>query len=110
MVTSVPPSTPAQEAGLRSGDEIIAVNGIQAAGVTPGDRAIPGWLVRSIAYVGETTFRTLGLKSKPPLVRFTANIMSRDCTLTDAKARREMGYNPPTSIDDGLKALAASIG
>lgn len=82
---------------------------LKAAGVTPGDRAVPGWLVRTIAYVGETTYRTLGLRSKPPLVRFTANIMSRDCVLTDAKARREMGYNPPTSIDDGLKALAASV-
>jgi nucleoside-diphosphate-sugar epimerase len=82
---------------------------LKAGGVTPGDRAVPGWLVRTIAYVGEKTWRGLNLKGKPPLTRFTANIMSRDCTLVDAKARREMGYAPPTSIDDGLKALAASL-
>jgi nucleoside-diphosphate-sugar epimerase len=83
---------------------------LKAGGVTPGDRAIPGWLVRTIAYAGETTWRALNLKSKPPLTRFTANIMSRDCILNDARARREMGYAPPISVDDGLKALAASIG
>jgi nucleoside-diphosphate-sugar epimerase len=82
---------------------------MKAGGVTPGDRAVPGWLVRTIAYAGETTWRTLNLNGKPPLTRFTANIMSRDCILNDAKARREMGYAPPTSIDDGLKALTASI-
>jgi nucleoside-diphosphate-sugar epimerase len=82
---------------------------LAAAGVTPGDRAVPGWLVRTIAYVGETTWRALGLKSKPPLTRFTASIMSRDCILIDAKARKEMGYAPPFTVEQGLKALAASI-
>jgi nucleoside-diphosphate-sugar epimerase len=82
---------------------------LKAGGVTPGDRAVPGWLVRTIAYVGEKIWRGLNLKGKPPLTRFTANIMSRDCTLVDTKARREMGYAPPTSIDDGLKALAAPL-
>ena len=82
---------------------------MKAGGVTPGDRAVPGWLVRLFAYVGETTWRTLNLKSRPPLTRFTANIMSRDCILNDAKARKEMGYAPPFTIDQGLAALAESI-
>lgn len=82
---------------------------LAAAGIEPGDRAVPGWLVRAIAYIGETTWRALDLKSKPPLTRIAANIMSRDCILTDAKARREMGYAPPYTIDQGLKALAESV-
>jgi nucleoside-diphosphate-sugar epimerase len=82
---------------------------LNAAGIEPGDRAVPGWLVRTIAYVGETAWRALNIKSKPPLTRFTANVMSRDCVLNDARARKEMGYDPPVSIDNGLKALAASI-
>ena len=82
---------------------------LNAAGVKPGDRAVPGWLVRTIAYVGETTYRALGIKSKPPLTRFTANIMSRDCILLDDKAKREMEYKPAFTSDEGLKALAASI-
>ncbi len=82
---------------------------MQAAGITPGNRAVPGWVVRSIAYLGETTWRALNLKSKPPLTRFTANIMSRDCILNDAKARREMGYAPVVTMAEGLKTLAASL-
>ncbi|MEQ1754752.1 MAG: NAD-dependent epimerase/dehydratase family protein [Micropepsaceae bacterium] len=82
---------------------------MRVAGIEPPDRAVPGWLVRTIAYVGETAYRALSISSKPPLTRFTANIMSRDCVLTDAKARREMGYAPKVSIDEGMKLLAASL-
>jgi nucleoside-diphosphate-sugar epimerase len=82
---------------------------LNAAGVTPGDRAVPGWLVRAIAYLGETTYRALNIKSKPPLTRFAANIMSRDCTLIDDKARKEMGYAPPFTPDQGLEALKQSL-
>lgn len=82
---------------------------LQAAAIPVPTRAVPGWLVRTIAYAGETTFRALSLKSKPPLTRFTANIMSRDCILSDAKARREMGYAPPVTMERGLESLARSL-
>jgi nucleoside-diphosphate-sugar epimerase len=81
----------------------------KAAGVTLPDREIPGWVVRTIAYAGETAWRTLPLKGRPPLTRFAANIMSRDCVLIDAKARREMGYAPPFTIDDGLAAVSSEL-
>jgi hypothetical protein len=80
-----------------------------AANIPPPTRTVPGWLVRTIAYAGETTFRALGVKAKPPLTRFTANIMSRDCILIDTKARREMNYAPPVTMEQGLRALAASL-
>jgi hypothetical protein len=79
----------------------------KAAGIVLPDRELPGWLARTIGYVGETAWRTLSLKGRPPLTRFAANIMSRDCILVDAKARREMGYAPPFTIEQGLSALSA---
>jgi nucleoside-diphosphate-sugar epimerase len=82
---------------------------MQAANIPVPARAVPGWLVRTIAYVGETTFRALNLAAKPPLTRFTANIMSRDCILTDAKARNEMGYTPPVTMEQGLETLKRSL-
>lgn len=82
---------------------------MKVAGIEPPAREVPGWLVRSIAYVGENIYRALGVKSAPPLTRFTANIMSRDCILVDAKARREMGYAPRISMDEGMTRLAASL-
>lgn len=82
---------------------------MQVANIVPPQREVPGWVVRTIAYLGETAFRTLGIKSKPPLTRFTANIMSRDCTLSDAKARKELNYAPPVTIDEGLRILKESL-
>jgi nucleoside-diphosphate-sugar epimerase len=82
---------------------------LQAAGIVPPDRAVPGWVVRTIAYVGETAYRVLNIKAAPPLTRFTANIMSRDCILLDAKARKDMGYVPKVTMEEGLQALAASL-
>jgi nucleoside-diphosphate-sugar epimerase len=79
----------------------------KAAGIVLPDRELPGWLARTIGYVGETAWRTLSLKGRPPLTRFAANIMSRDCILVDAKARREMGYAPPYTVEQGLSALSA---
>jgi nucleoside-diphosphate-sugar epimerase len=78
--------------------------------VQPPLRDMPGWLVRSIAWLTETLWRTLGIKSKPPLTRFTANIMSRDCILVDAKARSELDYLPVKTREEGLKALAHAAG
>jgi nucleoside-diphosphate-sugar epimerase len=80
-----------------------------AAGFALPDREVPAWLVRLIAYVGETAWRTFPVSGRPPLTRFVAGIMSRDCILVDAKARREMGYQPPFTMDQGLAALAASV-
>ncbi len=79
----------------------------KAAGFALPEREVAGWLARSMAFAGETAWRALPLKGRPPITRFAANIMSRDCVLVDAKARREMGYAPPFTIDQGLAALAA---
>ncbi|MGD0866538.1 MAG: NAD-dependent epimerase/dehydratase family protein [Rhizomicrobium sp.] len=80
-----------------------------AAGFTLPDRNVPAWLIRAIAYVSEKAWRILPLSGRPPLTRFTAGIMSCDCILVDAKARRDMGYQPPFSMDQGMEALAASV-
>ena len=78
----------------------------KAAGFELKGREVPGWLVRGIAFVSEKAWRILPLSGQPPLTRFGANILSRDCILLDDKARRDMGYAPPFTREDGLKALA----
>jgi nucleoside-diphosphate-sugar epimerase len=80
----------------------------RAAGFELVGREMPGWLARGAAFVSEKIWRGLRLAGKPPVTRFTAAIMSRDCILSDAKARAEMGYQPPFTIERGLAALAAS--
>lgn len=80
---------------------------MKAAGIKPPEREVAGWVLRSLAYVAETTYRALSIKSKPPLTRFTANLMSRECVLLDTKARRELEYVPIMTMDEGMKRLAA---
>src|SRR5678816_1065501 len=58
----------------------------------PPDKAIPGWLARTLASATETAWRAMRKTSDPPLTKFAATMMSRDCTITSDKARRELGY------------------
>lgn len=82
----------------------------KAAGITLPDREVPAWLVRAMAYASEKAWRVLPLPGRPPITRFAASIMSRDCMLIDAKARQEMGYAPPFTMEAGLAAVAAERG
>jgi nucleoside-diphosphate-sugar epimerase len=68
---------------------------------------VPSWLADTLGAVFEGVWRTFNLKGTPLLTRFSAMIMSRDSVLIDAKARREMGYAPVISVDDGLRQLKA---
>ena len=80
----------------------------QAAGLSLPNKSMPGFAVRAFAYAAEKAWRTLPLRGRPPITRFTAAIMSRDCILNDSKARAQMGYDPPFTIEYGLRALATS--
>jgi nucleoside-diphosphate-sugar epimerase len=74
--------------------------------LTPPAKTIPGWLARTLGTATETTWRVLGKTSDPPLTRFAASMMSRDCTITSDKARRELGYEPVISRNEGLRELS----
>lgn len=79
---------------------------LAAAGVDLGEKSAPGWLVRLIANLTEPLFRLTNSRTPPPVTRFTAHIMSRDCTISDAKARADLGYAPVISVKEGLARLA----
>jgi nucleoside-diphosphate-sugar epimerase len=73
--------------------------------LAPPDKSIPGWLARTLGAMTETAWRALGKTSDPPLTRFAAAMMSRDCTIRTDKAQRELGYAPVISRSEGLKEL-----
>lgn len=75
------------------------------AGIELPDKSMPGGVVRGLAAVLEPVWRMLRLKSAPPVTRFAAAIMSRDCVLRDGLARAELGYTPVISVEDGLRSL-----
>lgn len=80
---------------------------LASAGVALPDKSMPGAAIRLMANLAEPVFRLIGSKAPPPVTRFTAHIMSRDCTIRDDKARSELGYRPVVTLEEGLTRLAA---
>jgi hypothetical protein len=84
------------------------ISGMAAArGITLPEKSVPAWLADAIGATCETLWRLFPLKGDPPLTRFSAMILSRDSILSDVKARREMGYSPVMTVEDGMRELAA---
>ncbi len=102
----------------RSGEAYFVVDGapvvfrdflkpyLRSAGVELGEKSMPGWLVRLIANASEPLFRRMDSKTPPPVTRFAAHVMSRDCTISDARARADLGYRPLITLEEGLARLA----
>jgi nucleoside-diphosphate-sugar epimerase len=74
-------------------------------GVVPGDRSIPGWLVRPIAALLEGAWRALPLGGHPPLTRSAVRLVGEEVTVDDTRARREIGYVGKVSVEAGLREL-----
>lgn len=81
---------------------------IETQGVKPGGRHAPLWLADALAAASETLWRHLPLRGEPPLTRTAVNLFFREVTVNDAKARRELGYQPVVGIEDGLRELAGA--
>jgi nucleoside-diphosphate-sugar epimerase len=71
-------------------------------------RNIPAPVAAVLASAGETAWRLLPLPGRPPLTRFAYWVSAQECTIRIDKARRQLGYQPPKSIDDGLAELEAT--
>ncbi len=78
---------------------------LRTQGVEPPERSIPTPVARLLMEVGEAAWSVLPLGGEPPLPRFTFWVASQECTLIDARARRELGYAPVVSVQDGLDAM-----
>jgi nucleoside-diphosphate-sugar epimerase len=81
---------------------------IRSQGLEPPTRSVPGWLAGALAPLAEGAWRVLPLKGEPPLTRFAYWVSAQECTIDISKARRELGYEPPVSIEEGLAELRAA--
>jgi nucleoside-diphosphate-sugar epimerase len=74
-------------------------------GVTPPRRSLPVGVARAAAAAGETAWRLLPLPGRPPVTRFAVWVSALETTIDITRARRELGYEPVRTIDEGMEEL-----
>lgn len=79
---------------------------IRSGGVVPGERKLPLWAAKLGAAASEAAWRWMRLKGAPPVTRTAVLLMGQEVTVSDAKARRELGYAPIVSREEGLRELS----
>lgn len=86
------------------------VNKILAAGgVAPVTRSVPVWVAVAVGRVLETLYAAFRPDAEPPMTRFVARELATSHWFDLSAARRDLGYEPRVSIEEGLRRLAASL-
>jgi len=80
---------------------------LRAHGVEPPAGDMPRWLVGAAAAAMEAAFRGLRLGGQPLITRQALALMAQEVTVSDAKARRELGYVGRVTREAGLGELSA---
>jgi nucleoside-diphosphate-sugar epimerase len=76
-------------------------------GVAAPDKTVPTAVADAAAVVSERAWRLLRRPGSPPLTRLAVWVSSKECTLDTARAKRELGYQPVVSREQGLAALSS---
>ena len=82
---------------------------LAAAGAPKAGRPIPAWLAYAVGATLEAAHFTLRLDREPLMTRFAASELSHAQWFDISAARRDLGYAPKVSIDEGLARLARSF-
>jgi 2-alkyl-3-oxoalkanoate reductase len=82
---------------------------LQAAQLPPVKRTIAPTLALLAGAVCETLARALRLEDEPPMTRFLARELSSAHWFNIAAARRDLGYQPSVTIEDGMQRLEQAL-
>jgi len=82
---------------------------VAAAGGTPRPRPLPVAVARPLATAVESAYRLLGVRREPPLTRFLVEQFTTAHWFTIEAARRDLGYRPRVSIEEGLAVLGERL-
>ena len=75
-------------------------------------KRIPIWVAYSAASVFEFASVVLllfGIKKDPLLTRYSVNVLSRSSTFDISAAKKDLGYKPVVSFDDGVQKFLDSV-
>jgi nucleoside-diphosphate-sugar epimerase len=82
---------------------------LAAAGLPPVTKSVPAGLAYAAGAVLEGIYGLLPLPGEPPMTRFVARQLSTAHWFDLSAARRDFGYAPGVSTDEGLGRLAESL-
>lgn len=85
-------------------DRILAEGGIP-----PVTKTVSKWKAHLAGSVFERVYRLFRLAGEPPMTRFIASQMSTSHWYDISAAKRDLGYVPRVSIEEGLKRLGESF-
>ncbi len=86
------------------------LNGIlHAAGLPPLTRSVPTGAAFAAGALFELGFGLLGLAKEPRITRFTARQLATAHWFNIEAARRDLGYRPEVSVEEGLRRLAKAL-
>jgi nucleoside-diphosphate-sugar epimerase len=78
---------------------------LAAAGIPPVTRSISPGMAYTIGCICEGVWGLLRMPGEPPMTRFVAHELATAHWFDISAARRDLGYDPQVSIDEGLKRL-----
>lgn len=78
----------------------------KAHGLDAGEKEIPLSVVSTLANLFEFIWKLFGLKSRPPVPPLLIRLMAREFSVSDEKARRELGYKNAISFEEGIRTLS----
>ncbi|QTA92813.1 NAD-dependent epimerase/dehydratase family protein [Desulfonema magnum] len=80
---------------------------LKAGGLDPVRRSMPQKMARMIGAVLEFVYEMFHIKSEPPMTRFVAEELATSHWFDISAARRDLGYVPAVSAEEGLQRLEA---
>ncbi len=78
---------------------------LETQGVTPPTKSVPRWLVTALNRVGAFAAKLNFIPFKPPISSQEYATLAVEVTLDIEKARRQLGYEPVVSLEQGLAEL-----
>jgi nucleoside-diphosphate-sugar epimerase len=79
------------------------------ASLPPVVKSIPVWLARTFGRAAELGFKIFRFAGEPAMTRFIATQLSTSHWYNLSAARRDLGYEPKVTIEQGLVELGKSI-
>lgn len=73
----------------------------------PPPRSMPRWFARLLAAVIEPTWKVLRIQTRPLLTRDSLRMISSDYQISTERVRRELGFQPRVTYEEGLQRIAA---